>query len=388
MKKTRWMDFLGASNLIFTLVLAILFALFIMLYNQVSYFFTPLVVILSNIIAPSIIALLLYYAFIPVIDFLESHKVKRLYGVVLLYLLIISLAAFGLVSLYPLLADQLKNFIHNLPGFIASLNTSFDSWGANLPFRGTIEGFIKQGENFAANIPGNMEQYLSEGYTGLSKVVSGVSNVVVTLATAPIILFFLLKDDQKFFKAVLSVVPPKWRDDLVAVSSQVNGQVGAYVKGQLMIASAIGLLMFIGFTIIGLEYNGVLAVMAAFTSIIPYLGPILTFIPALVIALLTSWWMVGKLLIVWMLVQFIEGNVIQPNIMGKQLDIHPLTIIIVLLVAGDLLGLVGLILGVPLYAIIRVIARYSFQRFKERYNRYYGDQAGEYEVGNLKESEE
>lgn len=387
MKKTRWMDFLGASNLIFTLVLAILFALVIMLYNQVSYFFTPLVVILSNIIAPSIVALLLYYAFLPVIDFLEARGLKRVYGVTLLFLLIIGLVAIGLVSLYPLFAEQLNSFVDNLPDFIASLNESFASWGENLPFSGTIEGLIEQVENIAKNIPGNIEQYLSEGYTGLSKVVSGVSNVVVTIVTAPIILFFLLKDDQKFFGIILAVVPPKWRDDLIAVSSEVNKQVGAYVKGQVMIASAIGILMFIGFTVIGLEYNGVLAVMAAFTSIIPYIGPILTFIPALIIAFFTSWWMVGKLLIVWMLVQFIEGNIIQPNIMGKQLDIHPLTIIIVLLVAGDLLGLVGLILGVPLYAIIRVLARYGFQRFKMRYNRFYGDQAGKYEVNNLKETE-
>lgn len=387
MKKTRWMDFLGASNLIFTLVLAILFALVIMLYNQVSYFFTPLVVILSNIIAPSIVALLLYYAFLPVIDFLEARGLKRVYGVTLLYLLIIGLVAIGLVSLYPLFAKQLNSFVDNLPDFIASLNESFASWGENLPFSGTIEGLIEQVENIAKNIPGNIEQYLSEGYTGLSKVVSGVSNVVVTIVTAPIILFFLLKDDQKFYDIILAFVPPKWRDDLIAVSSEVNRQVGAYVKGQLMIASAIGILMFIGFTIIGLEYNGVLAVMAAFTSIIPYIGPIITFIPALIIAFFTSWWMVGKLLIVWMLVQFIEGNIIQPNIMGKQLDIHPLMIIIVLLVAGDLLGLVGLILGVPLYAIIRVLVRYGFQRFKERYNRFYGDQAGKYKVNDLKETE-
>lgn len=385
MKKTRWMDFLGASNLIFTLVLAILFALLIMLYNQVSYFFTPLFVILSNIIAPAIIALLLYYVFGPVIDFLESHRVKRIYGVFLLYFLILALFVIGVGSLYPLLADQLESFVDNLPDFIASINTSFRSWGADLPFSGAIESFIEQGENFAANIPGNIEQYLTEGFTGLSKVVSSVSNVVVTLVTAPIILFFLLKDDQQFFNAVLSIVPPKWRDDLIAVSSQVNTQVGAYVKGQLMIASAIGILMFIGFTVIGLEYNGVLAITAAFTSIIPYLGPILTFIPALIIAFLTSWWMVGKLIIVWVFVQFVEGNVIQPNIMGKQLDIHPLTIVIVLLVAGDLLGLVGLILGVPLYAILKVFGLYGFQRFKERYNHYYGDQAGEYEVNDVNE---
>lgn len=90
--------------------------------------------------------------------------------------------------------------------------------------------------------------------------------------------------------------------------------------------------------------------------------------------------MVAKLIVVWMFVQFIDGNVIQPNIMGKQLNIHPLTIIIVLLVAGDLLGIVGLILGVPLYAIVKVSIHFTFQRFKERYNRYYGDLTGEYEV--------
>lgn len=386
MKKTRWINFLGASNLIFTLVIAILFALIIMLYNQVSFFFTPLFVILSNIIAPSIVALLLYYAFGPAIDFLESHKIKRLYGVILLYLLIIGFIIFGIGSLYPLLAAQVKSFVDNLPGFIDSMNESVNSLSTNLPFGGAIEGFIDQGQRFAADIPANIEQYLTEGFTGLSKFVSSLTNVIVTIVTAPIILFFLLKDDKEFFGAVLSMTPPKWRKDVVAVSTQINQQVGAYVKGQLMIATSLSVMMFIGFTIIGLEYNGILAVIGGFTSIIPYLGPILTFIPAVIIALSTSWWMVLKLVIAWVVIQFIDGNLIEPNIMGKQLNIHPLTIIIVLLVAGDLLGIVGLILGVPLYAIIKVIAGYGFQRFQERYNLYYGDIAGEYVIHNFDES--
>ena len=78
-----------------------------------------------------------------------------------------------------------------------------------------------------------------------------------------------------------------------------------------------------------------------------------------------------------------EGNVIQPSVMGKQLDIHPLTVMVVLLVAGDLLGFVGLILGVPLYAIIRVLVRFAFQQFKIRYNYYYGEDAGKYEINKI-----
>ncbi|MDN6731688.1 MAG: AI-2E family transporter, partial [Atopostipes suicloacalis] len=295
-------------------------------------------------------------------------------------ILILGQIIFGIGSLYPLLADQLGNFLEDFPELIASINESLRSVSGNLPFGASIEGFIDQGEEFLSNLPSNAQTYLTEGFTGLSKVIQSVSNVVVTIVVAPIMLFFLLKDDQAFADKALAICPPKWRKDLTELTSDVNSQVSAYVKGQLIIATALGVMVFISFSLIGLKYNGVLAIITGFTSVVPYLGPILAFTPALVIAVSSSWWMVVKLLIVWMLVQFLEGNVIQPNIMGKQLNIHPLTIIIVLLVAGDLLGLVGLILGVPLYAILRVIVRFVFKQFKRRYNRYYGDLAGRYKI--------
>lgn len=380
MKKTRWINFLGGNNLVFTLVVAILFALLIMLYNQVSFFFQPLFVILSNIIAPAILALLLYYLFSPLIDLLERRGLKRNYAVILLYVVIILVLVVGIGSLYPVLAKQVTDFIDDFPAFYNSVKESIRSFSSNLPFSNSIEGFIDQGQKFLENLPSNTQEYLTEGFTGLSRVVTSVSNVIVTIVIAPVILFFLLKDDQKFFNVFLNITPPKWRDHLMEVSSAINRQVSAYVKGQLIIATALAVMAFIGFTIIGLQYKGVLAIITGFTSIVPYLGPFIAFSAALVIAISTSWWMMIKLLIVWVVVQFLDGNVVQPNVMGKQLDIHPLTIIIVLLVAGDLLGLVGLILGVPLYAIIRVLLHFGFNQFKERYNHYYGDEAGTYEI--------
>ncbi len=383
MKKTKWMNFWGGMDLVFTLIILILLSLVIMFYNQVSYFFQPLFVIISNIIAPAILALLLYYLFDPLIDFLERHKIKRTYAVILLYLVVVSLIVIGIGSILPSLANQLTDFIDDFPEFFADANDSLRNWTGNLPFSSSIDGFIKQGQDFVAKIPENTQRYLTEGVSGLSKVISGLTNVVVTLVIAPIMLFFLLKDDERLAKGILAVTPPKWREDLVGITSQINDQVGAYVKGQLIIASAIALMALIGFSVIGLEYNVILAIITGFTSIVPYVGPIIAFSFAFVIAITTSWWMVIKLLIVWAIVQFMEGNVIQPSVMGKQLDIHPLTVMIVLLVAGDLLGFVGLILGVPLYAIIRVLVRFAFQQFKIRYNYYYGEDAGKYEINKI-----
>ncbi|MDN6293960.1 MAG: AI-2E family transporter [Alkalibacterium gilvum] len=380
MKKTRWINFLGATNLIYSLVVIILLGVAFFLFNQVSYIFTPVLVLFSNILIPSVIALLLYYLFNPLIDFLERHKVKRIISVPLLFLLIIGILSSGIVLLYPVLENQITMFVKEFPSFIESLSASIPAWAENLPFDAEVESFIAEGEKFVSQIPDNINQYLSDGFSGLSSFVSGLTNVVVTLVTFPIILFFLLKDEQRFFRAFLSVAPPKWRQDLIRVSSELNAQVGAYVKGQLIVASSIGIMMFIGFSIIGLKYNGVLAIIAAFTSVIPYIGPALAFLPALIIALIDSWWMVAQLVIVWMVVQFVDGNLIEPNVYGKQLNVHPLTIIIVLLVMGDLLGVFGLIFGVPIYAILKVLVVYVFQKFKKRYNKYYGDVAGEYEV--------
>ena len=386
MKKTRWISFLGGENLLYTLITLILIAVAFMLFNQIDYIFTPLFVIVSNILMPLVIALLLYYLFDPVIDFLEKHGIKRLYGVALLFIAIVGLVVFGIIALYPLLREQAISLVENFPDFVDSILNTVTGWISSMPFGEDIGSLISEGEDLLDQIPENISDFLPGGWGRISNIAASVTSFVVTLVTFPIILFFMLKDEQKFFKSALTIMPPKWREHTLRVSSEVNTQVGSYIKGQLIIAGSIGVMMFIGFTIIGLEYSGILAIIASFTSIIPFLGPTLAIIPALVIALTDSWWMVLQLGLVWAVVQFIDGNLIEPNVMGRQLNVHPLTIVIVLLVMGDLLGLFGLILGVPIYAILKVIVVHFFQQFKKRYNKYYGDVAGDYEVKPIEEA--
>lgn len=378
-EKTRFMNYLGGNNIIFTLLLLIMIGILIYIYNAIAFIFEPLQVIFSTLIAPLILAFILYYLLNPIVDWLERHKIKRIWGVTFLFIAIIGILV-GLVALaFPPIQDQVTSLVNNFPSYVDTIGTTVLGWVEGTPLENSASDLVEWLNGWVSNIPSVVVDYFDTAVNGLTNIFSTVSNVVVVIVTFPIIAFFLLKDDEKFFSYVIKIIPPKFRKDIKNIFATINDQVGSYIKGQLMISLSLGIMMFIGFTIIGLEYAGVLAIVATFTSIIPYVGAALAMIPAIIIALTTSWVMVLKLLIVWAVVQFIDGNLVEPNIMGKNLNVHPLTIIIVLLVLGDLLGFVGLVLGVPIYAISRVIATFVFRKFKQRYNKYYGDEAGNYE---------
>ncbi|WP_029276370.1 AI-2E family transporter [Carnobacterium jeotgali] len=378
-EKTRFMNYLGGNNIIFTLLLLIMIGILIYIYNAIAFIFEPLQVIFSTLIAPLILAFILYYLLNPIVDWLERYKIKRIWGVTFLFVAIIGILV-GLVALaFPPIQDQVTSLVNNFPSYVDTIGTTVLGWVEGTPLENSASDLVEWLNGWVSNIPSVVVDYFDTAVNGLTNIFSTVSNVVVVIVTFPIIAFFLLKDDEKFFSYVIKIIPPKFRKDIKNIFATINDQVGSYIKGQLMISLSLGIMMVIGFTIIGLEYAGVLAIVATFTSIIPYVGAALAMIPAIIIALTTSWVMVLKLLIVWAVVQFIDGNLVEPNIMGKNLNVHPLTIIIVLLVLGDLLGFVGLVLGVPIYAISRVIATFVFRKFKQRYNKYYGDEAGNYE---------
>ena len=379
-KSTNWINFLGGSNLLYTLIVLILLAILILLMIQLDFLFTPIAILISNILMPLIVALLLYYLFDPLISFAEKHGLNRTWGIIILYLIIILGFVGALLLLVPLLENQFNSLIRNFPQVANTVFQRAQALMADLPADDITQRLLAEAQNIWHNISGTILAYVQQGFTGVSSFVSGMTSIVFTLATAPIILFFLLKSGRQFFEGFLKIIPPNMRPGVTYMASEINGQVSSYIKGQLVIAVLNGIMMFIGFTVIGMDYSGVLGVMGGVFSLIPYLGPILTFIPAILIAFFDSFTQVLLLLVVWLIIQFIEGNLVEPNVMGKQLEIHPLTIIITLVVMGDLLGLFGLIFGIPIYAIIKVIVRYIFNNFKIRYNTYFAGEHGQYDV--------
>lgn len=382
-KQSRWIKFLGGSNVIYTLVVFILVGITFLLYSELDFILNPIFRISSAVLTPLIISFILFYLLEPLIQFAEKRKIPRVWAIVGLYVIILGLIVLLLVGLIPILQQQFEDLLDALPSLIDQVTDFTTNVAQEFIFTDNQRDAFQQLLDYFSNIETNIINYIAGGFSGIGSVISSLTNAIFILFLVPVILFFLLKDGSIFIKGFMEKIPPKARDDIAGILAAIDSQVGNYVKGQILIAAINGTMMFIGFSIIGLSYSGVLAVAGGILSFIPYLGPTLTFIPAALIALSDSTWMVIQLVIVWMVIQFIEGNLVEPNVMGYRLNVHPISIIFILLIMGELLGLVGMLIGVPLYAILKVLVTFVFQKFQLRYNKYYGDEDGVYEVNSL-----
>lgn len=376
---SRFMKFIGGRDLFYGLLLLILIGIMISIYHKISFIFQPVIIIFSTVVPPIILAFVVYYLLNPIVSLLERLHVKRFWGMIIILLLLIGFLTGLILLTAPAISVQVKDLAISLPAYLQQLANDIEGWMEN-SFLGPYydEAYQWLTENLQ-DIPNKIGNYLGGAVEGLWNVASTITNVVITIITFPFVLFFLLKDGKKFKRYCLKLLPPKFRNDANEIIKNMDAQVGSYIQGQIIVATCIGILLYSGYLIIGLDYAITLAIIAAVTSVVPYLGPIIAISPAIIIAIVHSPFMLLKLAIVWAIVQFLEGQFISPNIMGRTMQIHPLTIIFVLLCAGNLFGLVGVILGIPGYAILKVIVTYLFDKFKHRYDAYYGIEHGAYE---------
>ncbi|WP_436861823.1 AI-2E family transporter [Staphylococcus caeli] len=378
--ETRFMKFMGGKDLLFGLFLLILLGIAIFIFDQVSYIFKPFIIVFNTIAAPIVVSIILYYLLNPLVNLMERYNISRLWGVIILFLVIIGVIALAINLLIPVIGTQFKTFGNNFPYYVDKVNQFIDNVTKNSLISNFYGQIQTQLDDLAKKLPSMVSDYFNGFGSKVRNFAEAIVNVGVVIATTPFVLFFMLKDGHRFKDFSTKLMPPKFRKDFHDLLDKMSVQVGSYIQGQIIVSFCIGILLFIGYSIIGLDYSLILACIAAVTSVVPYIGPTIAISPAIIIALITSPIMLLKLIVVWTAVQFIEGHFISPNIMGKTLKIHPLTIIFILLSAGNLLGVVGVILGIPAYAILKVLVSHLYSMYKRRYNKYYGEDAGEYEI--------
>ena len=378
--ESRFMRFLGGNDLIYGLTALVLLGIVIFIFDKVSYVFEPFIIVFNTIAAPIIVSLVLFYLFNPIVNLMERYRIPRLLGITIIYVAIVGIITLIVNLLFPLIGSQVESFIKNSPHYLSKITQSVDKITNNSLLSGYMGQINDWLESAQKKIPSMLSDYFDGFGSKLASFAEAVANVGVVIVTTPFVLFFMLKDGHRFKDYTTKIMPPKFRKDFHDLLEKMSVQVGSYIQGQIIVSFCIGVLLFIGYSIIGLKYALVLASIAAVTSVVPYLGPTIAISPAIVIAIITSPLMLLKLAIVWTLVQFFEGHFISPNVMGKTLKIHPLTIIFILLCAGNLMGVVGVIIGIPFYAVLKVLVSHIFLLFKRRYNRYYGEDAGDYSI--------
>ena len=365
-REDKLLAFIGGKFIIYILLIVILLGIAIYLYTEISYIFTPINTIISSIITPIIVAYVFYYMLNPLVNFF-SKKISRFSASLLAILVGVITILVVIIGVVPIIVEQTQNLITALPRYIEIVKGYLEEYSDNAYVQVVVE-YV----NTNLNVSKISERLISIATSVAQGVVSSISSTASVLVTMPFVLFFLLKDASQFNKFVISLLPKKFEKPVAETIDEIDDKVGSYIQGQMLVSLCIGVMLFIGYNVIGLHYAFSLATIAAFLSIVPYLGPAIAITPAMLVAASTSWVMVVKMLVVWGIVQFLEGNIISPNIMGRSMNMHPLTVIFVILIGVNISGVVGAILGIPVYSILKVLISKLLLSIKERYDKFYG----------------
>lgn len=359
-----WRWFLN-NQVVTALLIVLLVLLIIMLFTKVSYLFQPVWQFFGVVGLPIIMAGILYYLLNPVVDYFEKKKVPRVWSIIGLFILVVALLIWGGVVIVPKIREQSVSFVNHFPQYIDTIDTKMQEILSDPLFAQFRTQLESTGDKVVSSLGDIIKNVSTFTVQGLGSFVGAIATVVVALITMPFILFYLLKDGRQLAPYLIKFLPNKMRQPTFKVLSEVNDQVSSYIRGQLTVAFAVAIMFIIGFSVIGLDYAVTLGIAAGFLNLIPYLGSFLAMIPAVFLGIVGGPALLLQVLIVFVIEQTIEGRFISPLVLGSQLAIHPVTILLVLLTSGKLFGIVGVILGIPVYAAAKVVITHIFEWYQD-----------------------
>lgn len=359
------------ARLMFWTLELLLLALLIWACTQIQFLFEPIGTFISTLFAPILIAGFLFYLLNPLVNLLmkikvKNHQVSRTFAVAIVFLLLIAIIVSALSFLIPNILNQVEQLIQNMPEYIKSFQRfltrvlqqkNLPPWIVDLTKDVDINAYTKEIEE---SLSGFAKNFMMSITSSIGSIIGMVTSVTVTIVTVPFMLFYMLKDGHKLVPTVTGIFSEKQANRIGELLEKMSETISKYISGQAIECLFVGTCTAIGYGIVGVPFALLIGIFAGITNMIPYIGPYIGLLPALILALSNSVRQTILVIIVCVVVQQIDGNLIYPNVIGKSLDIHPLTIIIILLVAGNLAGLLGMLLAVPVYAVIKVIVIYIY----------------------------
>ncbi|MGM8364669.1 AI-2E family transporter [Virgibacillus sp. W0181] len=340
-------------RLLYVLIVIAFIFLLVFLLGKLFPYYKSFTVFLWQLFAPFIIACFIAYLLYPLVTKLDQLNIQKPLAIMLIYFLFFGGIAYAIYLGYPAiihqvreLNEQLPHVVHIYEKFIYQLyeSTSF------LPetIHEKIDGFI-----------GTMEKSLENV---LDKLVGGVTKVVdflILVTIIPVLVFYFLKDFAKIKEYIKRGIPFTYRPQMKKMVYAIDDSLGNYIRGQMVVSLFVILATWTAFHFLNIKYALLLAVIMGVTNIIPYFGPIIGTVPAVLLTLTTSAKLVVYVIIVSFVIQIVESNFLSPYIVGKSTRIHPVTIIFVLLLGAKLSGVLGMILAVPLYMILKEIIKHT-----------------------------
>lgn len=304
-------------------------------------------------------ALMLAYFFDPLYRYFIHKKIPKVLAIIIVFGIIIALLILTIVFLIPSVINQLNILYKEIPNFIENYQNLI------LSIKPQLSKFIN---------PADVEILLKENLSELQKGILGfsqsiiiylsniVSSVTFGIVIIPLILFYLMRDLVLFKENLYIFVSRENKKEFKEVLEEIDHIVSGFIRGRIIVCFIVGTLIGIGLYFLNLKFALIIGIISGIFNFIPFLGPIVGVVLALIFALGQPWWILLMIVVLFILVNQLEAIYLNPNILGKGLGLHPLTVILSILICGQVLGILGVLVAVPLAAILKVFAiRYLIQ---------------------------
>nr|WP_194304060.1 AI-2E family transporter [Chthonobacter albigriseus] len=321
--------------------------------------------IFSGVLLPFVAGMALAYLLDPVADRLERMGMSRLLATVLILVLFVVVAIVLLITLTPILGEQLGGFLQNIPDYVNRLQLFLNEIAG-----GRIRDMLRMSPQ---DVKGSLGDIVNQGAGWVGQILSSLWNggqalmsVVSLLVVTPVVAFYMLLDWDRMVRKVDGWLPRDHQATIRELARQMDEGVSNFVRGQVSVSTILGIYYAIGLSLTGLNFALLIGMFAGLISFIPYVGSILGGIIAIGVAIVQFWpdW-------TWVLVvagvfasgQFIEGNILQPKLVGDSVGLHPVWLMFALFAFGAMFGFVGMLVAVPAATAVGVLARFALTQY-------------------------
>ncbi len=318
--------------------------------------------VLREVLAPFVAGAAVAYLLDPVCDRLQRLGFGRALATTIVTLAFVVLVVLLLVLLVPTLYHQLVSFIETLPAIVNSVRERV------LPLIEDLRraaGQTAEIQQAAGNFLGRAVNWTLEALGGVVSGGLALVNILSLLFITPVVTFYLLRDWDRIVRQVDSLLPREHAETIREQARLVNDTLSGFVRGQATVCFLLGGFYAAALTMAGLDFGLVIGLIAGILSFVPYVGTIFGFIASVGLALaqFDEWYRVAIVVLIFFFGQFVEGNFLTPKLVGDRVRLHPVWVIFALLAGGSLFGFVGVLLAVPVAAVVGVLIRFTISRY-------------------------
>lgn len=339
----------------------LLFMIVLFIFIKLQPIWFPIVQMTITILLPFVIAGFITYLLHPIVERIHEGGLHRGLAVFIIYFLFFGGIGFAVYKGLPEIIKQLRELADSIPelanqyrGFVDAIQHKTAAWPDGIQER-VSEGIV------------SIEQGLAQILTNILNSILEIVSSFFMIAIIPFISFYMLKDYTTIKKVVWYLTPRKWRQGGVLLLRDIDKSLGSYIRGQILVCTVIGTISATLFWIFHMKYPLLLGLIIGITNVIPYFGPVIGAIPVVIIASTLSVKMIIVTVIIVFVMQFLEGNILSPLIVGKSLHMHPLIIMLALFAGGEIGGILGMILSVPILAIIKVALLHTRKHLSKKH---------------------